>query len=106
MMNACVIDIDTEINEIVAHLQPLEGYLDCEKAVIQNIKKHLDKGYDDEIIAACLEKISFALREKMESGKDSANSINCRYAAGFIDTLLRMPYWRTWMHTINKESPA
>lgn len=64
MMNACVIDIDTEINEIVAHLQPLEGYLDCEKAVIQNIKKHLDKGYDDEIIAACLEKISFALRER------------------------------------------
>ena len=94
------IDSDNELNEITALLNQVEGYLDCEKVVIHNLKKHLDNGKSDESIIEYLNKLSIGLTKKTEIDQLSADCTNYRYVAGFIDTLLKMPYWRSWMQTI------
>ena len=94
------IDSDNELNKITTLLNQAEGYLDCEKVVIHNLKKHLDNGNSDESIIEYLNKLSIGLTKKTEIDQLSADCTNYRYAAGFIDTLLKMPYWRSWMQTI------
>ena len=44
------IDSDSELNEITTLLNQVEGYLDCEKVVIHNLKEHLDNENSDESI--------------------------------------------------------
>lgn len=95
------IDFDLETIEIANKLKQVEGYLDCEKIIIHNIKKQLDKGFDDEKIIVYLKKLSAFLYKKIESNQGSADCSNYRYAAGFVDTLLKMPYWKSWMKTID-----
>lgn len=95
------IDFDLEAIEIVSNLGKVEGYLDCEKIIIYNIKKQLDNGFDDENVIIYLNKLSSCFYKKIETSQDRANCTNYRYAAGFVDTLLKMPYWRSWMMTIN-----
>jgi len=95
------IDFDPEIIEITNKLKQVEGYLDCEKIIIHNIKKRLDNGFDDEKIIVYLKKLSACFDKKIETNKDNADCTNYRYAAGFLNTLLKMPYWRSWVKTID-----
>lgn len=95
------IDFDVETIEIANKLKLVEGYLDCEKIIIHNIKKQLDKGFDDEKIIVYLKKLSVFLSNKIESNQGNADCSNYRYAAAFVETLLKMPYWRSWMKTID-----
>jgi len=95
------IDFDLETIEIVNKLKQIVGYLDCEKIIIHNIKKQLDKGFDDENIIVYLKKLSAFLNNKIESTQGNADCSNYRYAAAFVETLLKMPYWRSWMKTID-----
>lgn len=44
------IDFNTEILEITNDLKKDEGYLDCEKVIIHNLRKQLERGYDDKSI--------------------------------------------------------
>jgi len=39
-----VIDFDLEVTEITTNLKQVRGYFDCEKIIIHNIKKQLNKG--------------------------------------------------------------
>ena len=95
------IDFDAETIEIASKLQKAEGYLDCEKIIIYNIKKQLDNSNNDENIISYLKKLNAWLAEKTVINRLTANSTNYRYAAGFVDTLLKMPYWKSWMQTFN-----
>jgi len=95
------IDFDMETIEIDNKLKQVEGYLDSEKVIINNIKKQLEKGSDDEKIIDYLKKLSVFLCKKNESNQGNADCSNYRYAAGFVDTLLKMPYWKSWMKTID-----
>jgi len=95
------IDFDIETIEVDNKLKQVEGYLDCEKIIISNIKKQLDKGLDDEKIIVYLKKLSAFLYKKIESNQGNTDCSNYRYAAGFVDTLLKMPYWKSWMNTID-----
>ena len=95
------IDFDVEIEEIVGRLRHVEGYLDCEKIIIHNIKKQLIKGKNDETIVAFLQKLSAWFEKKIYTDQHNANCSNYRYAGGFVDTLLKMPYWKSWMKTID-----
>ena len=95
------IDFNMETIEIDNNLKQVEGYLDCEKIIISNIKKQLDKDLDDEKIIAYLKKLSVFLSKRIESNQANADCRNYRYAAGFVDTLLKMPYWKSWMKTID-----
>jgi hypothetical protein len=86
------IDFDLETIEITDNLKQVEGYLDCEKIIIHNIKKHLEKGFDEENIIAYLKKLSVFLNRKIDANQGKADCSNYRYAAGFVNTLLKMPY--------------
>ena len=94
------IEFDAEINEITDKLEQVEGYLDCEKVIIQNIRKQLQNEQTDENIILYLKKLSNWFEKKMAT-QVNADSTNYRYAAGFVDTLLKMPYWKSWMKTID-----
>lgn len=96
------IDFDSETIEITNKLKQVEGYLDCEKIIIYNIKKQLDNGFDDEKIIMYLKKLSACFDKKIEANQDNADCTNYRYTAGFLNTLLKMPYWRSWMKTIDR----
>jgi len=95
------IDFDLEAMEMVSNLGKVEGYLDYEIIIIYNIKKQLDNGFDGENVIVYLNKLSSCLYKKIETSQDRANCTNYRYTAGFVDTLLKMPYRRSWMMTIN-----
>lgn len=95
------IDFDMETMEICNKLKQAEGYLDCEKIITHNIKKQLDKGIEDEKIEAYLFRLSDFFSKKIELNKNNSDCSNYRYAAAFVDTLWKMPYWRSWMKTID-----
>lgn len=95
------INFDVETSEINSKLKQVEGYLDCEKIIIHNIKKNLDNGFDEEYIIVYLKKLSVFFYEKIDANQGKADCSNYRYAVGFVETLLKMPYWKSWMKTID-----
>ena len=60
----------------------------------------LVQGGDVSVTDRTIDTHVFGLRKKIGIDQLNADCTNCRYAAGFIDTLLKMPYWRSWMQTI------
>lgn len=94
------LDFDSETMEITNKLKQVEGYLECEKIVIHNIKKHLDHGSNDENVIEYLKKISAWFDEKILTDLHNVDCTNYRYAAGFIDILLKMPHWKNWINTM------
>lgn len=41
------------------------------------------------------------LGNKIKTQEPDEDCTNYRYALGFVDTLLKMPYWKSWMKTID-----
>jgi len=41
--------------------------------------------------------------KKIETTQQNPDYTNYRYASGFVDTLLKMPYWKSWMKTIDMQ---
>lgn len=95
------IDYDLEIIEINTNLRQVRGYFDCEKIIIHNIKKQLNKGFDDENIMEYLKKLSACFDKKIKISQGKADCSNYRYARDFVDTLLQLPYWKSWIKTID-----
>jgi hypothetical protein len=95
------IDLDNEINEILQHLQMAEGYLACEKIIVDNIRKHISRGIDDKSITGYLEKLSDYFKDQIKKSQNISDCSNYRYTEGFINTLIKMPYWRSWIKTID-----
>jgi len=94
------INFDYEVQKITADLKKVDGYLACERVVITNLKKHSQSGYDDLTIENFLKKLSIHFGNLIETYKGSDNLINYRYALGFINTLLNMPAWKSWIKEI------
>jgi hypothetical protein len=95
------IDFDAETIEITSKLKQVDGYLDCEKIIVHNIQKQLQNGNNDENIVLYLKKLSTWFETKIAANQTNADCTNYRYASGFVDTLLKMPYWKSWMKTID-----
>ena len=95
-----IIDVDAETTELSKVLKLADGYLSCERIIIQNIIKQLDNDSTDENIVFYLEKLSAFLGNKIKTQQQNEDCTNYRYALGFVDTLLKMPYWKSWMKTI------
>lgn len=95
------INFDVETSELNSKLKQVEGYLDCEKVIVQNIHKQLQNGNNDENIILYLKKLSTWFENKIATNQNNSDCTNYRYAAGFVDTLLKMPYWKSWMKTID-----
>ena len=83
------IDFDTEIVDIISRLKQVEGYMDCEKAILQSIKTLQDKGFKEEDIDDYLEKLSAWFQKKIKTGQGLPYYTNYRFAAGFVNYLLK-----------------
>jgi hypothetical protein len=79
------IDVDLEIIEIIRKLEQEKGYLDCNRIVIQNIKKQLNEGFDDEKIIMYLKKLYVYFDKKIEANQSTADFSNYRYVCGFVE---------------------
>ena len=95
------IDFGAEADEITGKLKQAQGYLDCEKVVVSHIKKQLENGNTQESITLYLKKLSTHLEAKMPNSPVNPDGINYRYATGFVATLLKMPYWESWIKTLD-----
>jgi len=96
------IDFDSEAIEITNKLKQVKGYLDCEKIIIRNVQKQLLNGSNDENVILYLRKLSAWFENEITLVQFNADCTNYRYAAGFIDTLLKMSYWKNWIRTIDR----
>lgn len=94
------IDIDCEKKLITEALKQVSGYQDCERIIIQRIRKQLENGADDSSMEDYLKSIASHLEISTAVGGDANVQMNYRYVIGFINTLLRTPSWRSWMQTI------
>lgn len=95
------INIEYEISELTPKLESANGYLESERVIINNIRKQVEKGFDDESIADFLKKLLTYFTDKVAATKQTNQCINYRYAKGFVNTLITTPYWRSWINTIN-----
>jgi len=94
------IDFDYEISEMTPNLQRAEGYLECEKVIVNNVRKHVIRGLDDKVITNYLAKLSTYFKDRIKTLQHTGNCTNYRYVEGFINMLIKMPYWRIWIKTI------
>ena len=95
------IDFDYEVSEMTPDLQQAEGYLECEKIIVNNVRKHDTRGLDDKVITNYLEKLSTYFKDRIKTLQNTSDCTNYRYVEGFINTLIKMPYWRSWIKTID-----
>ena len=95
------IDLEYEISEMTPDLQMAEGYLECEQIIINNIRKHVKKGLEDNSIIEFLHKLSGYYKDRINETQNTTDCTNFRYVEGFVNTLIKMPYWRSWIQTIN-----
>lgn len=92
------INIDKELNEMIASLKPAEGYLDCEKVIIINIKKHLANKVAVPDLEDYLKKLMQHFENLVAENENFDDNINYRYASQFLNTLITTPYWKSWIH--------
>ena len=84
------IDFDYEVSEMTPHLQKAEGYLECEKIIVNNVRKHDTRGLDDKVITNYLEKLSTYYKDRIKTSQNKSDCTNYRYVEGFINTLIKM----------------
>ncbi|AXY73871.1 hypothetical protein D3H65_07700 [Paraflavitalea soli] len=97
---AADMDMDHEISTVTESLRYVSGYLDCEKIIIRNIRKHLENGIDESNIENYLKALIGYLERSTETGEDANKQMNHRFVIGFIYTLLRTSSWRSWVQSI------
>ena len=90
----------SETEQIADDLKLVNGYLACEKIILNNIIKRFEFGLNDASIEHYLKELVTHLEFIIETGKETNSHINYRFAVGFINTLLRVPAWRKWVNTI------
>lgn len=96
-----IIDFETEMAEIIQNLNKAEGYLDCEKVVIFTIKKHIGRELADEHIIQFLERVADYFNNMIKDCQGNTDCTRYRFAGGFIDVLLKMPNWKSWLVTMD-----
>jgi hypothetical protein len=95
----------SETEQISNELKKVDGYLACEKIIIKNIIKQLERNLDDVSNETYLKDLALHLEKIPETGKDDNMHINNRFAIGFVNTLLRTPSWKNWVKTIGIAAP-
>jgi hypothetical protein len=95
------IDFQSETKELINNLNGIAGYLDCEKILLHNIRKHIANGVDDTIIIDFLKQARDDFDGMIKDNQSKSDCTNFRFASGFIDVFLKIPNWKAWIRTIN-----
>ena len=95
-------NFENEMKELSDKLKKADGYLACEQVVLQNIKKYFDvDAVDNDVdIEQYIKKLSDHIEDRITANQDKYNCTNYRYAAGFLNILLRTPCRMNWIKTI------
>lgn len=93
------IDFNYEVSELTGDLKSADGYLDCETIVLANIKRQLQNKIAVHSIESYLKQLQKYFEDKSAINKGSEESVNYRYAAGFLKTINDTPYWHHWVKT-------
>ncbi|MCW3091353.1 MAG: hypothetical protein JWP81_2422 [Ferruginibacter sp.] len=89
--------LENETKEIIKGIKLADSYLDCERVIINNIKKHFKNGHKAAVIEDYCKKLKQSLEEKARGEKGNSQCINYDYAVGFLNTLIVSAYWHTWI---------
>jgi flagellin-specific chaperone FliS len=95
------INFEKEVSKIIQTIEEADGYLDCEKIIIKNIREQLANAATGEAIEDYLKKLHEYLGDKILKNQATTDCSNYRYASGFVSTLISTPYWHSWINTIN-----
>ena len=95
------INFEKEVSKIIQTIEEADGYLDCEKIIIKNIREQLANAETDAAIEGYLKKLHHYLSDKISKNQATTDCSNFRYASGFVSTLITTPYWHSWINTIN-----
>lgn len=95
-----LMNFTSEAEQIIDDLKLVDGYLACEKIIIKNIIKHLESDLDDGNIENYLKELIMSLEYTLKTNKNKDIHINYQFAVGFINTLLRIPGWMSWVKSI------
>jgi Ni,Fe-hydrogenase III component G len=93
-------DLAIEKEQLREALKHISGYVDCEKIIVRQIRKQVEKGFADAVIESNLKSLASHLEATIEACEDANVQMNYRYVIGFVNTLLRAPSWKNWMQTI------
>ena len=93
------IDFDYEVSELTRYLKSADGYLDCEKIVLANTKRQLYNRIAIHTIESYLKELQKYFEDKSVVNKGNEESVNYKYAAGFLNTINNTPYWHSWGKT-------
>lgn len=94
------IDFENEIGRITPDLISADSYLECERVIIANIRKHIQDGQPDPVIEDFLNKLMTYFEEKIKTAGGNPGSVNYSYARGFLNTLISAPYWHNWIDKV------
>jgi Ni,Fe-hydrogenase III component G len=93
-------DMNAEKEQLSEALRHISGYVDCERIIIRQIRKQVEKGLADAVIESYLKSLASHLEATIDTCGDANVQMNYRYVIGFVNTLLRAPSWKNWMQTI------
>jgi len=92
------IDFEKQVSKIIPLIESADGYLDCEKLIINNIREQLANGVTNPDVEGYLKKLHHYFDQQIIKKQSTAGCINYGYAAGFVNTLITTPYWRSWIN--------
>lgn len=93
------IDFNYEVRELTEDLKSADGYLDCETIMLANIKRQLHNKIAVHTIESYLKQLQKYFEDKSVINKGNEESVNYKYAAGFLKTVNDTPYWHHWVKT-------
>jgi len=95
------IDFEKGVKEITEKLHISNGYLECEKAIIDHIVQLPSENISLIDIERYLKKLLQYFQDLSIINKNTELGINCVYAAAFLQTLTSTPYWQSWITIAN-----
>ena len=96
-MSKRLIIFDNETKEINIDLKKADGYMDCERIIIHNLKKHVGNKVSTFDLEAYPKKMLRYIEDKEIINRGNGICINYKYAVGFIKTIIDTPSWHSWL---------
>ncbi len=88
---------ENAIPAITNELKNANSYLESEKLVVQNVKQQIKEGLPIPAIDENLKKLYAYINKQIQEKSTSRETINFKYAAACLKTLINTPYWHSWI---------
>jgi hypothetical protein len=93
-------NFENKIPVITNELQHANSYLESEKLVISTVKEQIKDGVPMTVIDENLKKLYAHINKLIMQKNTIGESINFKYAAACLNTLITTPYWHSWIEIV------